>query len=407
MNPTGFEHAVKNISTEPRRISFLYTNIGRGHPFYLDGIIDSMVRRSDSRLVHNTVDVFEISSGNSRLGWQAARWLYRRGSSPGPVSRIYSAIRSNQDFNRRGFLLSLLKRDIVRKYASGSSPLVVAHPILVACLKGRANLIYQHGELVAPMAALVAGASKVIVPTDTVADAFEKTGYGRKDIFISGLCIEPALVGQAFDSLKQRKNRMEQKEPLTGAFYSSGAEPAEHVAKLVLGATSVVNNGGRAILFVRAGGSFLKQSLAALENSSIQYRIVDSADDLSEELPQALVVRFDSRRIEDQLSARLFSSFDYLVAPAHERSNWALGLGLPMLAVGPAIGPFAPLNRDLVVQEGVAISIESNQEAARMGVTIEKLRQSGRLEQMAGAGWGRRRIDGFDNIAQFLTDSYG
>jgi len=118
-------------------------------------------------------------------------------------------------------------------------------------------------------------------------------------------------------------------------------------------------------------------------------------------------VRFDSRRIEDHLSARLFSSFDYLVAPAHERSNWALGLGLPMLAVGPAIGPFAPLNKDLVVQEGVAMSIESDQEAAHMGATIEKLRQSGRLEQMAAAGWGKQGIDGFDNIAQFLTDSYG
>jgi hypothetical protein len=147
--------------------------------------------------------------------------------------------------------------------------------------------------------------------------------------------------------------------------------------------------------------------VAALENSAIQYRIVDSVDALSEELPQALVVRYNSRRTEDHLTARLFSSFDYLVAPAHERSNWALGLGLPMLAIGPAIGPFAPLNRDLVVQESVAIGIESDQEAAQMGATIEKLRQSGRLEQMAAAGWGKRGIGGFDNTARFLTDSYG
>lgn len=408
MNPTACEYTVKQISTEPKKISFLYTNIGRGHPFYLDGIIDSMIRRSESSLVHHTTDVFEISSGLSRFGWQLARRLYQNGSSPGPLNRIYTAIRNHKNLNRRGFLLNLLKRDIVKKHAADSSPLVVAHPILVACLSGRANLIYQHGELVAPtVAPLVAGASKVIVPTVAVAAAFETTGYKPEDIFVSGLCIESALIRQASDSFAQRMNRIEQRARLTGAFYSSGAEPAEHVTRLILGAISVVSDGGRAILFASEGGALLRQSEAALKNSALQYGIIDSLDHLPEQLPQMVIVKYDSRKMEDNQSARLFSSFDYLVAPAHERSNWALGLGLPMLAVGPAIGPFAPLNRDLVVQEGVAVSIDSDSEAADMGATIGALLRSGQLERMATTGWGKRKIDGFDNIAQFLTDSYG
>ena len=71
------------------KIDFLYTNIGRGHPFYLDGIMQALVRSGNISIVRQKHDVFELSSGLSLNGWQLARWLYQKGSSGGLVGSIY------------------------------------------------------------------------------------------------------------------------------------------------------------------------------------------------------------------------------------------------------------------------------------------------------------------------------
>ena len=58
-------------------VEFLYTNIGRGHPFYLDGITDALIHSGQVKLVRQQKDVFEISRGLSLVGWKLARWFYQ------------------------------------------------------------------------------------------------------------------------------------------------------------------------------------------------------------------------------------------------------------------------------------------------------------------------------------------
>ena len=55
------------------RINFLYTNIGRGHPFYLDGIIECL----PPGRVGDVTDVFGETAGLARGLWAGARIIYR------------------------------------------------------------------------------------------------------------------------------------------------------------------------------------------------------------------------------------------------------------------------------------------------------------------------------------------
>jgi hypothetical protein len=91
------------------------------------------------------------------------------------------------------------------------------------------------------------------------------------------------------------------------------------------------------------------------------------------------------------------------VAPAHERTNWALGLGIPMFIVGPCYGPFAPLNERLLLEAGVARSPD-DAGFRRFGKMLRDMRQQGLLSAMSRAGWGRFNINGFDIMASFLAN---
>jgi hypothetical protein len=390
----------------PPRINFLYTNIGRGHPFYLDGILEALVRRGNVRLVRGESDVFEESRGLSRFVWQAVRWMYRKGSSPGIVAAVYKKIRSRADYNRPGAILRLMGRDLRRRFSLDPNPIVVAHPTLVAILKGRQGLIYQHGELVTPAEAVVEGASKVLVPTNETASSFIDSKYESRDVIVTGLCIELSLVKQAGDAFTARLKRIGGDNPLVGAFFSSGAEPRQHIEKLVRVAASVTTYRGKVILFAQRDGAFIQKATEHFLSAGIEFTCIDSYQFIPADLPPMLIVQYASRREENGFTAHLFPTFDYFVAPSHERTNWALGLGLPMFVIGPQVGPFAPLNRELLVHAGVAEQINSNSAADTFGERLNHMRAGGKLDEMAKAGWGKYRIDGFDKIAEFLINNF-
>ncbi len=391
----------------PVRINLLYTNIGRGHPFYLDGLVEAMVRRGRIGLVRRQTDVFEASSGLSLMGWRTARWIYERGSSSGLLGRWYSSLRRRADYTRRSAMLHVMGQSIRRRFMKDPDPLVVAHPSLTAMLRGRPDLIYQHGESAVPREALVLGASHVYVPTNEAADAFVVAGYDRSQVIVTGLCIEPALVRQAPESLELRLRRIKSREPLTGAFFSSGAEPADHVRIIVQAAISSISCGKRAMIFAKSSGKLAKAALRALVKAGVQFEVVDRRGRLPGELPEALLVLYGHRREETALTAQLFPMCDFFVAPAHERTNWALGLGWPMFVVGPEKGSFAPLNRDILMACGVAQCLDGPNSARGFGLTLDTLRSDGRLVEMTRAGWERFAIDGFDRIVDHLERTYG
>jgi len=387
------------------RISFLYTNIGRGHPHYLDGIIEALIRSQAIGLVRRELDVFELSKGVSQVGWRSARWLYRHGSS-GPFSALYAHLRARSDFNRGSVMLGLMGRQIRAAFIDDPEPLMVAHPTLVGILKGKRELIYQHGELVTPAQAAAIGATTVLVPTPEAARPFVDAGYHRKQIVVTGLCVEPTLVKQAADAYVARSGRYGEAVPLTGAFFSSGAEPPVHVFKLISAALSALHDGGRVVLFGQRGGRLASRAALAFARRSVSFAFVDSLSPLPAELPPATIVTHSSRREESLLTARLFASFDYFVAPSHERTNWAVGLGLPMFIIGPDIGPFAPLNRALLYEAGVADALDASMDAHLFGTRLRRLRSAEELADMARAGWGKREINGFGRIAAFLVSKY-
>jgi hypothetical protein len=361
-------------------VDFLYTSIGRGHAFYLDGIIESLPPAA----VGDVADVLEVATGLSRMAWRLARLAYSHGAAGGAMTRLYSLLRRQGDYNRASPMLSLLGRDIRKRYLGGASPLVVAHPILAAILKDRPRLVYQHGEVAVPDEALVAGDHRIIVPTAAAADAFLRAGVDRERLFVSGLCIEPALVAQADAGYVARCERLRSGNPLTGAFFSSGAEPPAHVARLVEAACAAVRAGGRAMVFAQQGGRLARAS---------------------ERLCNKWVSLYTSRQELDSATAKLFMQFDYLVAPSHERTNWALGLGLPMFILDPPIGSFAPLNRQILLDQHVAIPLRDMANAGAFGETLKRLRDTGELERMASRGWHAFDINGFARIAAFLRET--
>lgn len=94
-----------------------------------------------------------------------------------------------------------------------------------------------------------------------------------------------------------------------------------------------------------------------------------------------------------------------MVCAAHERTNWAVGLGLPMFALLPNIGPFAAGNYTFASQQGVCLPLEGTSDAARLGDTIAELRRTGRLVEMARSGWGRHAITGAETAARELLSA--
>jgi hypothetical protein len=388
-------------------VRFLYTNIGRGHPFYLDGIADALADREPARLSVERTDVMAASGLLARRGWQVIRYLYRYGSSPGPAASLYRRLRRDTDYNRGGLAQGILARSLRARFAQDSAPLLVAHAILVAMLAGKPNLLYQHGELVTPGEAVARGADRVFVPTESAARPFLDGGYHREQVIVTGLCIEPALEHQAARSFEARLARLASGTMPVGAFFSSGAEPREHTRRLALAAASVTRAGGRAIVFARAGGRLHREVKAQAQSEDVPWTVVSAAEPESPEPFPLTVALYDSRREETALTSNLFAQFDYFAGPSHERTNWALGLGLPVFVVGPPIGPFSPLNRELLLKSGVAHPLDSDAAAAILGSLLHRLVATRELIAMARSGWEKHDTNGFAVIADFLERRYG
>lgn len=380
---SSYAHVSMSNAATPK-IILLTSDIGRGHPFYLDGIAESW--QASDRLPIWYTSVFRECKGRSLAAWRLVRWLYVQGASNPFIKRPYQLLRHSNDYNQRSAMLNLLGSDLQKQFSNSDVPLVVDHPVLVAALRGRKNLIYQHGELVVPKEALVQGASYVLVPTESAARQFHGAGYSASQIIVTGLCIEPEMAKAGESTYNERVNRLCRKSPLTIAFFSSGAEPRDHIVALSAAIRSCIESGHRAIIIARHNGKLARKSTSLIQNEN-----------------GSLLCTYQTRAELDRITAEHFPHFDCFAAPSHERSNWALGLGLPMFIVDPAIGTFAPLNRELLLAADVAMPIEDAENPKPCGDLLHELRDSGKLAQMAHAGWGREPIDGFAHICSFLA----
>jgi hypothetical protein len=389
---------------DKHQLNILYTNIGRGHPFYLDGIVESIRKKYSGRIKMNIVDAFEISSGRTLLLWRFVRWLYRAGSQGGVIGRLYHAFRKGRNPNRSGLLEKQLARDIRKYFTKNKYPTLVAHPILIPMLADIVDVCYQHGEIAVPDESIVHGARYIFVPLQTSKKIFTGAGLPEKDIVVSGLCIEPELAEKSREYFERRLKRIKNGRTLCGGFFSSGAEPKRHIEIITWALESIRKTGGRTCIFFKKNG-LLDKTIAA----RLPVKVIDDVDRINniDELLQSenmLAFSHINRQTENNFIKHLYRYLDYIVAPSHERTNWAVGLGLPMFILHPIIGTFSPLNRQFLLEQGAAIDLDSEDKAKKFGQILNETLRDGSLLKMARNGYGNFELNGFETIAGFLKN---
>jgi hypothetical protein len=366
--------------------------------------METFLNQGKMKSIRRETDVFELSDGISLSAWNLINWFYSNSSPDSLIGKIYKQFRKNQNYNNESLILNILGKKIQEQYNNKDGNILVGHPILVPILSKNSHLFYQHGELVTPPESVVKGIQKIFVPTEEAVKPFIDFGYSINDIIITGLCIEPSLVRQVDDAFNARLQRYQSNDVLTGAFYSSGAEPQIHIEILTNMISSIEYSENKMIIFAKREGRFNKRLEKILSNNKACL-FIDSTDQIPYELPKILVVTHKNRREENIFTSTLFAHFDYFVAPSHERSNWAMGLGLPMFIINPPIGPYAPMNKELLMSSGVAISIEDKNQSKEFANILSKLYIDGNLFRMAHAGYNQRPIKGFEIIVNFF-DNY-
>lgn len=389
--------------SQPKKadMAFIFTEIGRGHPSYLDGIVEEM-ERNYPQLSYYRTNVFKLSKGVSLGAWRLVEWLYRFGSSGGLITRFYSCLRrfTGAEQGRGKVMLGLLGRDIKKRLIAFDRPVVVAHPLLARMLSAQNRVVYQHGEMAAPPEALVTGCLKILVPFRETAEVFERSGVPSENVAVTGQCIESALVEKCEAAYRRRLDRLAGKEPLTVALFTSGACPARHLEKLHLMTRALFQAGHTVYVFFDRAHQVCDKIAADFRRSALPVkRNVDEPGRLK------LLTAIDRCEGNQQVAA-LFDRFDLFVAPAHERTNWAVGLGLPMLILCPHIGSYATQNAALTLDQKTAVEIPDIEAAAHVPELIDHLRRSGELHKMARRGFGHTEIHGFSSSARILSELY-
>ncbi len=369
-------------------LSFLGTEIGRGHPFYLDGVRRALTAMGRDDVVASESDVFAVSRGASRLAWGAVRAAYRIAGRGGLPAALYHRLRGTSDYDRESAMLTILGRDL-RRWAAATAPgpLVVDHPAVVGALGSRPDVWYVHGEMIAPPEAIVRGAAGIFVPNEAVAAEFVRGGVAPGRLRVTGICIENELVPGAEAAAVARRERLESVGPYRIGFFGSGAEPVAHVASMASAAGACAQVGHDVLVFAKRGGRLARVVERELETVPIGSEIIE----------------YDTREELDRRTAEVLPSVDLVVSPPHERSNWAVALGIPFFLVGPDIGPFAPRNRALLLRAGVALELPDPATAEHLPGVLVEMQSKGILSRMAENGWGPP-IDGFREAARFLME---
>lgn len=333
--------------------------IGRGHPNYLDSFLK----------------VYPGKTSLLKKEWKIMKMAYLLGGRGGICTEIYNRWRQGGKIPE--FLLSFLRKDLERKVRNGKR-VIVSHPILVRALQGKYKIFYLHGEIAAPEESLVS-ADQIFVPLPFTKNKFLEAGIPEEKLLVSGLVIEPELVPIAERIFRKRIKRLERKERLTVAFFSSGAYPKVHLKKINQAVIGIEKFDIRTFLFT-GNNWHLKRYW-------------------ERKFPKTNVIFSQNRKEENERFAEILEELDCFVAPAHERTNWCCGLGLPLFSLLPHIGSYAPLNYQFAYSQGVSLPLEPK----NFGEMILKLREEGKLRKMVENGFGKFPIDGAKRIAERVS----
>lgn len=383
----------------------LYTDIGRGHPSYLDSLM-SVLRQSHPDLVCRTV--FQESEGLSLLAWRSVAWLYRISGRGGIHTKFYNFIRRrSQKGSKDSVAEKILGRDLKRAYEDFRGICLVAHPLVAKALSDVCRVWYVHGEIAAPAECAIRGVERILVPLDETKQKLVSLGADERSVVVCGLMIELSLVEGAEKAYRERRERMKSDRPLTIGFFTSGAYPKEHMEKIVLGAQSVVRGKMKAIIFCGTRADkfeLVKNRLKGLRAQIVEDRGWNSPEDDDFDL---MLVNRKTRQEDTERAVELIPRLDAFVAASHERTNYAVGLGLPMFALFPLIGTFAAQNFQFAQRQKVVYPLDSVDKAKKLGLILTEVRQSGRLLEMAENGLAAHKIGGIREAAFSLTKEFG
>jgi len=364
------------------RLAAVCSDIGRGHPAYLDSVLKALAAATGSAVPRRTCRRF------GSVAWQAVRAGYQLGGFGGPVTWLYNQLRLSAA-RPSPLLLALLGSELRTEFADFTGTCLVDHPLLAHILCRTCPVAYVHGEIAAPAATAVPEAWQTFVPLEYTATRLEACGVPRRNLTITGLVVEPELLPDAETAVLARVGRLRSDAPLTVGLFSSGAYPRPHVNRIIAAAVSLARAGHKAVLFWGSGWLRAARLRAILSRLGVPES-------------SAQIVWGESRQAETARTAELMPGLDLMIAAAHERTNWAVGLGLPMFALHPNIGPFARENFAFAVGQGVCLPLSTTAEAHGLAETLGRLRASGQLTRMAELGFGRFSITGADAVARRL-----
>jgi len=252
------------------------------------------------------------------------------------------------------------------------------------------SVFYIHGEIAAPKECAITDNALTFVPIEQTKEQLVRLGVKPESVIVTGLLIEPDLVKDAEENFTLRIARLDSLQPLTVAFFISQAYPKPHIKKVIAAVESVIKNDMKAIVFTGTLPNYavhLKNQLKMIKSKNI------------------MIVQSKSRQEENQKTARLANSIDIMVATAHERTNWAVGLGLPIFVLFPLIGTYAQMNYNFARNLGVAEPILTIQDARNLGAKIIEMQKNNLLAQMARKGFSYYPLTGASKIADYLISS--
>jgi hypothetical protein len=397
-------HTPAGDSGQARKVVALCSDIGRGHPSYLDSLVYLLKDRYPNLLCRS---VFQESKGFSLFCWKFVRWLYAISGKGGLHTRFYNFVRRrSQKGGEDSFITGMLGRDLRRAYDGFPGICLVDHPILAKSLADVCRVWYVHGEIAAPAECAVRGVEKILVALQETKERLVAQGADEDAVLVCGLMIEPPLVAGAEESFQARLKRINSGRPLTVGFFTSGAYPKEHMEKTIAGARSVIENKMRAIIFCgtnRDKYGWVKSRLGDVKGKIIEDTPGSSNQD--DEFDLMLVTR-ETRQEDTQRACELIPALDVFVAASHERTNYAVGLGLPMFVLFPLIGTFASQNFAFAQGQGVSYPLDSTEKARNLARILTEPREGGQLLQMSQSGFGIHNITGIETAADsFVANS--
>ncbi len=367
------------------------SEIGRGHPSYLDSVLLALARLSPESPAIPYFTVPQLCTGTSGLSWRMARTGYRLGAQGGAATWLYNRLRS-PDAKPSGLQLSLLGTSLRKAFAGCEGICLVDHPLLAQILAPVCRVAYLHCEIAAPGLSAVPDAWRTFVPLESTRQKLLAFGSRPSAVRVTGLMIEPELVDKAESVFQARMARLASNQPLTVGFFASGAEPPPHTSIIATGVTSVTLAGHKAVVFWGTGMLKAARVQLALRRAGAldgSYRVIWAR----------------TRPASTAAVARVLPDIDLIVTAAHERTNWAVGLGLPMFALLPHIGPFAAANFAFASEQGTCLPLQSMADAVDLSDKIAELRHTGKLAEMARNGWGRHAIAGAEATARTVLSS--